>query len=89
MLLLNIIIEEHNAIELLNGAREGFEHQPNFFHFSVETPNPKLSKSLLEKIIIELNNYVRQIELNESKLSSLLADCAENLENIEPKNTES
>ena len=33
MLLLNIIIEEHNAIELLNGAREGFEHQPNFFIF--------------------------------------------------------
>ena len=33
MLLLNIIIEEHNAIELLNGAREGFEHQPNFFSF--------------------------------------------------------
>ena len=38
------------------------------FSFSVETPNPKLSKSLLEKIIIELNNYVRQIELNESRL---------------------
>jgi len=49
--------------------RVQLDKKTNFFHFSVETPNPKLSKSLLEKIIIELNNYVRQIELNESKNS--------------------
>ena len=45
------------------------DRKTNFFYLTVETPNPKLSKDTLDAIIKQLNNYVREKDLKESKSS--------------------
>lgn len=45
------------------------DRKTNFFYLTVETPNPKLSKDTLDTIIKQLNNYVREKDLKESKSS--------------------